>query len=769
MNPDSTTGKTPASYSGNSEDPINAALAQAAAKQAQFMAFRKSDDGKKLIAWVNAEYSRMKTAKVAIQREWYINLAMYYGQQYLEILSVNSQGVATSGSLGVPKAPKHRVRTTVNLIRPMIRTEISRMTSQKPSATVVPASGEDEAMMAAQCGEAVWEYLQARRDFDTIMVRACFWQCITGNGFVKTWWDKYKTDQYSRQGDGNGSSTGQPPVGDVCFGVVTPFNLFVPDYLVQDIEDQPYVFEAYTFPVQKVKNMFPDIFGDKDPVPDCVGSTEIFDNKYFLIPGSSNDAKPDAILFIEAWVKPGATDLLPNGGMVTLAGGEIVQYEPDGMPYSHGQYPYAKFNQIETGKFYADSTISDAKHLQKEYNRTRSQIIEDKNRMARPQLLIAKGSLDPSKITSEAGLLIEYNQGFAPPTPLPMQALPSYVLDEMNVIKSDLEDVSGQHQVSRGQSPGGGVQAATAISFLQERDDSLLYTAYQSIESGVEKIGRQSLVLYADYMDLPRIIRITGTDGAFDSLEFKGSDITNGLDLRIEGGSALPMSKPARQAFLMDMYKMGAITSDQMLDMMDIGGVQKLTERLRIDMRAAQRENIRMKKLSPEMMQQHANDMMQEWQTGSDEQQDPQTGEMNNTPDPSTWPPVVPVHDFDNHQVHIDTHNAYRKGQEFETLPVVIQQEFAKHIQLHQIALAQGSGQAMMGMPTPGGAMPGAPGAPGGQPGGMPPPGNQAQPGSANGMPPAPLGPDGSPPSPVLKPGQHHQLQAGPTEQVPPQ
>lgn len=695
------------------DDPALQAQAAYEAKQKEFMAFRNSDQAKQLVSWVNTEYNKMKTARITLQREWYLNLSMYYGQQYFEVLSVSANGTLTTGALGVPKAPKHRVRTTVNLIRPMVRSEMARMTSQKPSASVVPANGEDESMMAAQCGEAVWEYLQARRDFDTVMIRESFWQCITGNGFVKTWWDKNKSDRYSRDMNGN------PPVGDVCYGVVTPFNLFVPDHLVVDIEDQPYVFEAYTYPVQKVKNMFPDIFGKKDPVPNCVGSSEIFDTKYFMVPGSANDAKPDSVLFIEAWVKPGACPLLPNGGMVTLAGTELVQLEQDGLPYSHGEYPYTKFNLIETGKFYADSTIVDAKHLQKEYNRTRSQIIESKNRMSRPQLLVAKGSLDPSKVTSEAGLIIEYNAGFAPPTPLPLQGLPSYVLEEQDRIKADLEDVSGQHQVSKGQAPGGGVEAATAISFLQERDDSLLYTAYQSIESGVEKIGRQSLVLYADYMDIPRIIRVTGTDGAFDSLEFKGSDITNGLDLRVEGGSALPMSKPARQAFLMDLYKMQAISSDQMLDMMDIGGVQKLTERLRVDMRAAQRENIRMKKLTSQDAQQHADAMMQEWQTGSDAQQDPQTGIMNSTPDPATWPPIVPVHDYDNHQVHIDTHNNYRKGQEFDTLQQFVKDEFAKHIQLHQMALQGMQQQSMMGMPQPGGAGPVQAGA-GTNPGGMP-------------------------------------------------
>ena len=86
-------------------------------------------DKQALSAWAVAEFGKMKSARQTVQRKWYMNLAMYYGRQYLDVLPS-----AMGGTLGVPKSPRHRVRATVNLVRPMIRTEISRMTSQKPSA-----------------------------------------------------------------------------------------------------------------------------------------------------------------------------------------------------------------------------------------------------------------------------------------------------------------------------------------------------------------------------------------------------------------------------------------------------------------------------------------------------------------------------------------------------------------------------------------------------------------------------------------------------------
>jgi hypothetical protein len=114
-----------------------------------------------------------------------------------------------------------------------------------------------------------------------------------------------------------------------------------------------------------------------------------------------------------------------------------------GWPYKHGQYPFTKFEHIPTSTFYADSPLVDLNNLQREYNQIRSEIADAGKRMARPQLLVAKGSMVPNKMTNEPGLIIEYKPGFAPPTPIPLSQLPQYYLDQQDRILADWEEISG--------------------------------------------------------------------------------------------------------------------------------------------------------------------------------------------------------------------------------------------------------------------------------------------------------------------------------------
>lgn len=696
-------------------------------------------DQARLVSWVKENYEKMKTDRQRVRRTWDINLQMYAGEQYIQELTGKS-GIA---KIGTPPSPRHRERSITNRTRPLVMTNVTRMTTQKPTVTVVPASGEDDDLFAAQSGEAVWEFLYMHNNIQWKLERMAFWCCVSGNGFLKTWYDKDFVDRQLK------TVMGLPTTGNVAFGVVTPYNLFFPDLLEEDIENQPHMFEAYTKPVEWARQRYKIDFEASS-----VAKTEIFESAYFQSTGS-NIAKPDSVLLIEAYVKSGSCPLLPEGGLVTIVGDKLVNFV-EGMPYSHDEYPYAHIKDRMNGKFYADSTLNDTNPLQVEYNKTRNQIIESKNRMARPQLLVPIGTMDPSKYTSEPGKLVFYKPALGKPEPLPLTPIPNYVLDELGRIVSDMEDVAGQHQVSRGMAPGQGVVAATAIAYLQEKDESMLATTMSSMEQAITKIARHALSLVVDYWDVPRIIRVAGMDRAFDSFALKGSDIANGLDVRVEPGSSLPMSKSARQAFLMDLFQSGAITAQQMLDMMEMGSVNVLVDRMRIDMRCAQRENLRMKKITPQELQQFNLQQMEIAAVGGEGSRDPNTGMPVIDPvNASTYPPMVKVNEWDNHQVHITTHNNYRKSQEFEMLDPVVQDQFAKHIRLHETRAYAAMLNPMMGM-AQAGAPPGAMGMSGdpsqGPPGGPPPPGG-APPqaggapspgGSAGGAP--PQGGQGMPP-----------------------
>lgn len=671
------------SSQGNSESPDKFAAEDEQAKKA------KADA--ELVQWVRAQYEKCKGQRAQQQKAWEFNLLSYGGDQWRRLIS---------GKLETPKAPTWRSKLVTNLIRPAVRQQITRMTNQKPSVSILPVSTSEDDIFAAQAGEAVWDSLYSRKRFHALYQRAAFWVVTTGNGFMKTWWDPNKVDK-------NFMAINpmlQKPVqmrGDIEYGVVTPFNLFVPDLLVEDIEDQPFIIEAYTRPVLWVNTVWKQYL--KYPVQaDCVTRSEIFNTAYWNANGNDGSAVPDAVLVIECWMKPGAHAACPNGGMLTIIGDQLVQ-QTEGLPYSHGEYPIAHWGDIPTGKFYRESMVTDLIPINQQYNRTRNQMIESMIRTARTQIMYTEGSIDPNRVTSRPGELIPVKPGYQMPQALPAQPIPQFVTDELRILKQDFEDISGQHAVSKGQA--GGVIAATAINYLQEQDDTMNYTAYSSGEFFVEKIGKQSLSIVADMWSIPRIIRTIGTDRSFDVIELKGSQIANGLDLRVEAGSSLAKSKTARQALLMDMAKMGFITPQQLLDLIDMGGTQKLTEILRVDMYEAQRENLTLKKLQPMQIQ------MADMQYELGMQPDPVTGEIDpNTIDPGTGmtlqrPCMVPVHDWQNHKVHIDVHNRFRKSQEFQFLDPIVQREFQNHILLHQVQLImseQRSGMMMQGGPPPG-------------------------------------------------------------------
>ena len=642
--------------------------------------FKKQDQAKKLVAWVRSEYDKCKSARKTEENDWYLNLAFYNGYQYHDWRTVSGK----QGLVEEPN-PSNLPRITVNRIEPIIRTEIAKTTAQKPSATVVPASNDEDDLLSATAGEQVWESIYDQNKFQTdILQKAEFWRAITGNGFIKTYWDAskkvYETVKVTDPLTGEPRSERRlSHIGDVVQDVVSPFHLYVPDMSEEDIERQPYVLNVYTKSEEWVRQMFGAVL-PKDFTPSKVAASEIQDASLMDLRGIDN-AKPDAVLMIEMWVKPGSNKWLPNGGLVTIVDTEIVQYSDTGIPYHHSQYPFSHLQGISNGKFYRRSVIKNLIPLQREYNRTRSQIIHAKNLMAKPQMMYDEGSVDPRKITARAGIWIPVRPGFSKPTPVPIQPLPNYVIQEIQQLQTDFEDISGQHQISRGDA--GGVTAATALAYLGERDDAYLTTVFHSIEAAVEKVARQSLALFVQYVEEARLVKITGADGSFDAMMLSGADIASGTDIRVESGSALPTSKAARQALVTEWMKMGFIPPEDGLRVLEMGMLKQYYNTIKIDENAAQRENLMMKRITEEMLQELEMAWNEGAAAGDMDKVDPTTGQ------PLMVPPMIPVNAWDNHAVHIEVHNRFRKSQAFQLLPDVVKAEFQKHISMHEQAIQQ--------------------------------------------------------------------------------
>lgn len=653
---------------------------------------RDADKMRERLAAMGMEWFRTcQNQRVKQERQWYLNLAFFYGNQNVQF----KQTATGNFDLYTPKAPYYRVRLVVNQVRKIVRKEISRLTAQKPNAFVVPSSTEDADIFAAQAGEQIWDSLWRTLKLNKVLREAVFWQAVTGNGFIKSYWDPTKKDPTAEA------------LGDVCIENVTPFHIFIPDLMATDVEDQPYIIHAQVRNKSWIYNTFgitAEDNSDVDSVDEQLGNAQGI---------SKNDKKKDQITVLEIWVKPGYLPELPNGGMFTVASNQVVQGF-DQWPYEHNQYPFAKLDASITGKFYTASIVEDLIPLQQELNRSRSQLIESKNRMSKPQLVAEEGSVDPKKMTTEPGQVITYRIGSQPPQPLPLQNLPSYVTEEINRCYDDMADISGQHEVSNGSTPPG-VTAATAISFLQEQDESLIAANYSSIEEAVEKIASQALMFVKMYWDEARTVKIVGLEGTFDVQTFKNSDLRGNTDIRVESGSALPTSRAAKQAFIMDLMKMGFIQPDEGLEILEVGGLNRIYERIQIDKRQAQRENLKMRVVTEEDMQLHTQQwqqkqqqeamMAQQNQQQTDPMAPPQLDPMNPVVTKDTdaglnlvAPPLIPVHTYDNHQIHIDVHNNYRKSQNFESASPLTKALFEEHVRQHEEAQANMMVHPLTGM-----------------------------------------------------------------------
>jgi len=626
------------------------------------------EESAKLASWVQQSYERAKSSRSKIERQWYMNMSFNDGRQYVQSIPV--PGAGTPFKFTTPPAPPWRVRPVFNKIRPIVRQEIAKLTKERPTASVIPSSADEIDLMAAQAAEQIWNSLYRDLDIHRELRKSVWWSTVCGTGYLKIWWDDNKIDKLSNQ------------MGIICVKSETPFHVYIPNLREPDIEDQPWVIHTSVISVEEATYRYKD---DLDgPLTGNVSSEDdILNSAYLDLQGTENRQK-NSVLVLEMWIKPGMTQKFPDGGLITVVGGKVVQLV-DTWPYNAERYPFVKLDSIENGQYYARSPIVDLIPLQREYNRTRAQIIEAKNRMAKPQLLAAAGAIDPSKITTEPGQIIEYRLGFPPPQPLPLQGLPAYVLQEIDRLNLEFDDISGQNQISRGGVPPG-VHAATAIQYLMEQADVKISGAISSIEEGVEKLAYIALNLVSQFWTTPRVVRTTGSNSSFDTMLFKGSDIRDNTDIKVEAGSALPTSKAAKQAFIMDLMKMNFIPADEGLKLLEVGGVDTLYEDLEMDDRQIQRENIRMQQVSAALMDEY-NTISGEY----DQWADPESGLLTG-PDGKPIPPPdlpVPINTWDDHGKHIDLHNKFRKGQAFEALPDHVKELFDMHVRSHVAALMQ--------------------------------------------------------------------------------
>jgi hypothetical protein len=707
----------------------------------------------KLIEEWDGKLKACQQARISFERQWHENLAFYFGRQWITTTKT-PQG---SGFMlaEAPITDKYRVRHTSNRILRIIRTELTKLTKEEPQFFVQPDSTEEKDRMAAMAGESIAEFLIRTKYFNRKRTEATLWALLCGTGFLKNYYDPNKLEIDNLP-------------GKICLDAVTAYHIFVKNLHVVDIEEQPFVIQARTMEPDEVF-----LTWGVDLEPDTDASSTIVDSRFLNSMGIKSQTSGNKQCYVkEVYVKPNKA--FPNGAMFAYGGNRILYvYEPqepegilgqggpsmpspefeqlslfaevedrnpvgdpvgdndepdkieppksihDGLPgynhdypYAHKRYPFAKIDHIPTGMFYAESVIKSLIPSQKEYNRTRSQMLEHRNMATKPQWAFVNGAFDQRKFTSKPGLLLPINMGFEPPKALEMPQLPPSVQAELETTLRDMDDISSQFEVAKGRVPPG-IEAASAIAYLSEENDTILHHTIQSIETAVQETGIQILSNVHEFWDEARVIRMTSNNDTMEVRQFKAADLKPVMDFRVEPGSMAPRSLAAKQAFIVELMKMGAIDPSKALRYLQMSETNKLYEEMMLDVRHAKRENVYMSQgqALTKVDQQKTQQQLQMLQQAAQEEGLPFTPEMLQAQmqpvykqkqqlDPMTAEPVfdemgqpvmynITVNPYDDHLIHIEEHQAFQKTQEYEMLPPDVQQIFQDHVDEHKMEVLQ--------------------------------------------------------------------------------
>jgi hypothetical protein len=715
---------------------------------------RETDVVKALVSQVAAWRTNCETARLPYEQIWMKSIDMYEGRQF-------TRYDPNQRMMREQVLPDGRVRIAMNVCQPTMRTEMAKTTSSRPMASVQPASNDDSDILAARAAEGAWDWFYSEEKIQSrVMNLANYWRATTGNGFTKVFFDMSSEDvaanaaatrEWLRDKEANAAGVAgldapllanpkpTPIFGKVTATAVSPFHLYFPDLAEPDIQKQPYVIQLAYIPKERAKLIYGGSMPE-DWEPRTVDATEIF--QINAPGGMANQSTIDLVRVTEVWIKPNVSRYLPEGGLVVLVDDQLVGMSKDGMPYEHGDFPYQHIYTVETGRFYRMSVLEAIIPLQNELNRIFAQLIEYKNLATAPMFYYRQGSIDVNRIRTKPGTYIPVQFGSEFPQAVPLPQLPSYVNDLINAIKSALEDISGQHQVSRAISPGADT-AASAISILREADDDYLSNTINSIETATELMARQALTLMVQFWKTPRLIKVAGAGEAISAKMLTSSEIASGTDIRVTVGTGLPQSRSARMAIVTEWMDKGHIPPQVGLKAIEAGTLGDLFKLLQVDEDQAARENVEMTELitedeynkwladqAPAMPEDPFGAGMPPMDGGIGAAEPPMPAEP--ALDPMTGQPVpppifYPINDFDNHPVHIEVIERAMKSQQWKSLPewrrTIMTEHRAAHVQAvadfmlrqqaQQTAMASSIDNAQMGASNEyAGGEPAAPAAP---------------------------------------------------------
>jgi hypothetical protein len=498
--------------------------------------------------------------------KWRQNLNFYAGQHYVRDTGRN--------------ANQYRVKLRENHTNNVINRMVSIFVQNMPVTRVFPATDAYEDVQDSETCESYLKYFWREKQLEIKYAKLVKYASIFGNAFTFTQYDPYAggvmniSEEESKDSLGEEKQT-KPYRGDVKVDVDDPFRILVRPG-IEELNDMFDFFRSVPSNKQELESIYGEI--ETQPVNAL--------NAY----NGTLRTDDDITLVHHYYHKP--TYWWEKGCYICYAGKKILKATEYPNKSGRLMLTHLPFDKPPM-KFWALSTIDQIIDLQEQLNRAASMIIEARNLIARPRVLVSEEAKVPGQtFTDRPGDIVKYKMIGGKPDFF----VPNFNFAELANHKADVRNalqlVSGITSASRGEIPSA-TKTALALQLVLEQDRSQWAPFIKQFYMVIKETSLNILETAAQNFteDDPRVIKIE-QNNIIGTKTFHGGLVPSSLDVWLEDTNPLGWTATGRIEAAQGLYQAGLITDkNQVLEMLQLNNSDPAYQFQHISRQTARKEN----------------------------------------------------------------------------------------------------------------------------------------------------------------------------------
>ena len=513
-----------------------------------------------IVSQIHSELEKRRGDRSAYELQWQLNADFIAGNQNVDIDFAGKRLIMDDFA-----HDRVKERRVYNRISPLMDTRLANLMSVSYEMFVKPRTGEAEDAAKAKIATKLLDYCQTNTNFTDQMNQLLQWAEICGTAFTVSYWDKNAGDVIGEMavGDETGESKSVPiHIGDLAFGLLSPYEVFPESLTVQNVADQHDIIVEQVFDVDTVRDIWGvTIEGEATEAytitsqPNGVSGHGQQNNTF----GVSRITRQNCARVITYYEKP--TMLHERGRMIVVVGDRLV-FNGE-LPA--GVMPIVAYKSREVpGWFFGKSPIEALIPLQRSYNEVQNKIMDYVHVVVNAPMMAPEGSLDLDEIQSmggiQAGDIIQYSPGRGEPHYLDYAPFPPLLTAQRDQIAQDMEYTAGVSQLMVYGAAANSASGA-ALNTRREIDMTRMSLTADNIRDGVIQTAKIWLRLNKEYSIGYRTVLIAGDDDMAGIVTWCAEDI-NSYDVEFSAENELRHSRDQQREDFVNALQMGLFTDD---------------------------------------------------------------------------------------------------------------------------------------------------------------------------------------------------------------